>query len=93
MTDNLQIMTQLYHNPEISDPGSAAPDLQISARRVFFFSMQTLQSSGAHPTVIWPWSTDDLGLMLQYSKADPAESGPEVYRNHSWDNLYYVTVD
>ncbi len=54
MTDNLQIMTQLYHNPEISDPGSAAPDLQISARRVFFFSMQTLQSSGAHPTVIWP---------------------------------------
>jgi len=31
--------------------------------------------------------------MLQYSKADPAESGPEVYRNQLRDKLHYVTVD
>jgi len=78
---------------KISEAGSAALELQISAHRLFFFCMQTLQSSGADPTVIWPWFTDHLALMLQSSRADAAEPEPEIYRNRYRDYLDYVTVD
>jgi len=36
--------------PEVS---STALDLQNSAHRIFLFCMQTLQYSGADPTVLW----------------------------------------
>lgn len=75
MTDNPEIMTQLYQNLEFSEPFSAALDLQSSARILTFFWMLNLQSYEADPIVIWAWLTDHLALILQYSRADATESG------------------
>ncbi len=61
------------------------------AHRLFFFAY-------TDPTVIWSRPYSDLRLIYRQStpdstKADPAESGPEIYRDHPRDYLYYVTVD
>ncbi len=42
---NLKGISQLYHNPEFSEPSSVALDLQNSAHSLYRFCMQTLQSS------------------------------------------------
>ncbi len=38
---------------KILEVSSAALELQNSAHRLFFFCKQTLQYSGADPTVLW----------------------------------------
>ncbi len=61
---------------------SAAVELHISVHRLFFFCVQILQSSRPEATVIWRRSIDDLGLMVQTSKAEAVESGADHHRNH-----------
>ncbi len=71
----------------MSEALSAALELQMSAHRPFFFCMQTLQASEADPEEVWAWSTDGLRLILQYSRLDAAESGPEPCKNYLRDNV------